>query len=189
VSPYAADITVDGLIAPQYRNRRTDLVKRDGHEDAALTRRRLLATSATAGVGVSFLLLPLAAEASSVTDTAAASAPPNSFTIDDSAAPDAGDDVAYLVTLVQSSGAIFGGEATVTFLLSRDDGSEDGSGSAATGATIDGALATSATKAVVDGLVRASVRFPEPGIYLVRIFTDPAAVALPDGVTLYVDLR
>jgi hypothetical protein len=176
-------------MAPQCRNRRTDLVKRDGHEDVALTRRRLLATSATAGVGVSILMLPLAAEASSVTDPAATPEPPNSFIIDDSAAPDAGDDVAYLVTLLQSSGAVFGGEATVTLLLSRDDGSEDGSGSAATGATIDGAPATSTTKAVVDGLVRVSVRFPEPGIYLVRILTDPAAVALPDGVTLYVDVR
>jgi hypothetical protein len=149
------------------------------------TRRAFLRSASVVAAGISVLVLPSAAEASSPTSAGIQGDPPSSFTVDDTVAPDEGDDVAYLVTLVGTDGGAFVGVATVTIEVTLDDGADGGIGSPADGTSIDGEEQTVATSTAELGQARFSVRFPMAGTFLLRFTTTPMTVTHPDGVTLF----
>jgi len=150
-----------------------------------LERRRLLRATPAVALGISSMTLPHAAAAASGDGTASVD-PPRSLTIDDTLAPDAGDDVAYRVRLLDANGTLHDGDVTVTLAVTVDDGSDGGAGSTATGTSIEGVARTQHSVTTATGSVDLSVDLPGTGTYLVRITASPAPTNQPDGVTVAV---
>ncbi len=149
-----------------------------------LDRRRLLGISPAAALGVTSVALPSAAAAASPGGDLANLDPPRSLTVDDTLAPDPGDDVAFRVRATTAAGALYDDTLQVTLAVTVDDGADGGAGSPASGTRIDGTERTQHTVTTTTGTVDLSVDLPGAGTYLIRVSASPAAVNQPDGVTV-----
>jgi hypothetical protein len=149
-----------------------------------LDRRQLLRTSRAAALGISSLALPSAAAAASPDGDLANVDPPRSLTVDDTLAPDAGDDVAFRIRATTATGTLYDDSLQVTLAVTVDDGTDGGAGSPATGTSIEGSERTQHTVTATAGTVDLSVDLPGAGTYLIRVSASPAAVNQPDGVTV-----
>ena len=149
-----------------------------------LDRRRLLRASPAAALGVTSIALPSAAAAASPGSDLANLDPPRSLTVDDTLAPDAGDDVAFRIRATTATGTLYDDSLQVTLAVTIDDGADGGAGSPATGTRIEGTERTQHTVTTTAGTVDVSVDLPGTGTYLIRVTATPAAVNQPDGVTV-----
>lgn len=150
-------------------------------------RRRLLRASPAVGLGITTIALPTATAAASTDGTASLDAP-MIITLDDTIAPDTGDDVAYRIAVISANGTTYLSSVAVTVAVTVDDGTNGGAGSPATGTAIDGAARTQHTVTTDTGSVDLSIDLPGAGTYLVRVTTSPAPTNQPDGVTVAVSL-
>lgn len=149
-----------------------------------LDRRHVLRASPALGLGITTVALPAAAVAASLNGTTLATTGPATITVDDTGTPSAGHDVALAVRLVGSDGGPETGNIRVDITVRRDDGSNAGAGSTASGTRIDGVEQSTVALLSDSGSVDVSVDLPSAGTYLFAVTTSPAATNQPDGVVL-----
>lgn len=149
-----------------------------------LDRRRLLRSTSAAGLGITSLALPAAAQAASFEGVALASTAPQNLTVDDTGTVLGGHDVTLRITLRDVSGSAYSGNVRVDLTVRLDDGSNGGDGSAVAGTVIEGSARSSISVLSTDGTATLSIGFPASGTYLLSLATSPAVAAHPNGVTL-----
>lgn len=147
-------------------------------------RREVVRASTAVTAGITTLILPSAAQATSFAGVALASEGPATLTVDDTGTAAAGHDVTLRIGLLGSDGGAATRNLRVDLSVTRDDGSNGGAGSAAAGTRIDGVERATHAVLVQDGQVDLDVGLPAAGVYLLSITTEPAPTNQPDGVVL-----
>lgn len=154
-----------------------------------VARRLLLRGTSGAGLGIATLALPSAARAASPSATPTNVQTLQVVTIDDTVEVAAGHDLTLNVRLIGADGTPFNAPASVSTIVTRDDGSAGGShpvGLRIDGAdvTVDAPTVTRTLTADDGGTLDISIDVPDAGNYLVRLETNPSSLANPNGVTL-----